>query len=217
MTLNKCRSLDEYNHEFIEDNDLRFRNGDQVVSYFIERIRRDTSQAEQPSAQAQLVHPRQNIASDGLRRRIISRSLGYLKPKSSNRTVFFGPSESAGNLVERKAEAEWEKSRTVTPSQLESQNDTSRAMAYRAFLAHWQPLLALMNGTPASTGDISGADEKDNSHVKNNITSPDPNDDQVKEQEPQECLLQQILTVPQLWLWAVDGRHNPLTYQTMQT
>jgi hypothetical protein len=43
--LNRCRTLDEYIHESIDELNVNFRNGDQVVSHFIERSRRATRSA----------------------------------------------------------------------------------------------------------------------------------------------------------------------------
>ena len=215
-TLNKCRTLDGYVHEFIDETDMNFRNGDQVVSRFVERIRCPTWRHKRPSGQ--LVPAVEEPAKGaGVRRRARRNSIGtryYGKPDTR---LFKASNSGTPNVFDylvAEAETPGKKSTSATPSQLESQNHAaSGPRLTQGFVSRiWQDLRNSWAGhvlpkpgqvAPTKEHLVDTRIQKESKDDE----SIDSDNDRVNELKlDDKRVLQQILTVPQIWLWAVEGQ-----------
>ena len=121
------------------------------------------------------------------------------------------------------AELAWEK--RATPSQLESQNDDgsqgsshgalSRTRQYarnifKSYIRSATGQFTLRKQDTASLG-VQTVDDDDDDETDDSAGS---DDDRTDEPEPaHKVVRQQILTVPQIWLWAVEGTLSPYDKQ----
>jgi hypothetical protein len=216
--VNRCRTLDEYIHESIDEPNANFRNGDQVVSHYIERIRRDTrTQAtqdhrdEEPlgtaSAEGRQTGREDNGAvdadKDGKGEEILFRGdfgapfRGAVKADTEGSEPHTGGAEKA-------------RKENITPSRLESQT-----VGHESVLRHIQHIIkgrserrqhAPRTEHPSHYADDDIDDQDDEDGQKSEAS------DDVEEIEPEpvvKSIRQQILTVPQLWLWVVGGKIRP--------
>ncbi|KAK4038130.1 hypothetical protein C8A01DRAFT_17749 [Parachaetomium inaequale] len=199
-TVNKCRTLDGYIHEFMEALDLNFRNGDQVVSRFIKRDRYDMSRYNSPSEQ--------RIPTPVTKEKTTAPETGVRKRKGRNSNGTLGPPGSGKN-----DDRTWEKS--VTPAQLESQHGERRELSWsRAqlsrILQHAENLLKgnVWSGVEQPLSRKEPAPNIDDGWQLGNlddVESVDSDGDKDHKAEPKgKFIPQQILTVPQIWLWAVE-------------
>lgn len=215
-TVSKC-TLDGYIHEFIDELDLNFRNGDQVVSRFIERMNHDKSRHKQPLGQQVSVAEERSAVAGGTRRRKRRNSSGTLGRRESNRNFEASASAivKAGTMPATVVTAEfaWEKRPTL--SQLESQNDGSQTSSPGALSTIWQYARKMLKRHTRletrqfaprrqDTGNVDVQTGEDQDAIDGSV---DSDDDQTDKPGPaQKGVRQQILTVPQIWLWAVEGK-----------
>jgi hypothetical protein len=225
-TPSKSRTLDGYMHEFIDERDLNFRNGDQVVSRFVERIRCDTWRSMRPSQQLTIAAKEPAEEGIGARRRKRRNSSGTIAPAASG--TIYDKTESrdfkthgsellktAEPAVEV-AEDTWE--RTATPSQLENQNPTPRRRSRRVLVSRiWQHFRNMLAGhvrselkqlPPLTVKGLKERIAEPQDQMKKNEDEPlDSDDDEETDPEPKDKRIrQQILTVPELWILAVGGK-----------
>ena len=223
--LNKCRTLDGYIHEFIDEADLNFRNGDQVVSRFVERIRCDTWKSKRFPGKPELVpETLKEQPRTRRRRRRISVSAGAgangddLHASRTLKASVPDVVRVAAHPAIAVAMGEAILDKKVTPSQLESQ-DRSRPASVRAGPASPTRMLEraktwLPSRVRTETSQLAPKREHsfnpDYAKWTEDAENPDSDGDQDNESEPVEkCVRQQILTVPQIWLWAVESTVSP--------
>ncbi|KAK3899739.1 hypothetical protein C8A05DRAFT_36634 [Staphylotrichum tortipilum] len=164
-TLNKCRTLDGYIHEFIDEVDLNFRNGDQVVSRYVERTGSDTWKSKRLPGIPEPVLERVKEEPRARRR----------KRRISVTTAANGDdNHGSRNLKPSVSDVVTGRARTEL-SQLASKREHSLVPDFP-------------KGKDEYAKVLDSDDDQDN--------DPDP---------VQKCVRQQILTVPQIWLWAVES------------
>jgi hypothetical protein len=222
--VNRCRTLDEYIHESIDEVNVNFRNGDQVVSHYIERIRDGTrpgstsSRSDGASGTAP-GHGGQAIGKDNAA--LEAGNDGKIKDAPVSETI--APNVEKSKSPTRRAERMWKEN--ATPSRLESQTPSGdhEGLIDGLLPQTWRQIqrikksrseerrLSPRTERPSHSDEAEIDDEEEDG--QKSVASDD-----IGETEPElavKCIRQQILAVPQLWLWAVGGkisRHTLVPY-----
>ncbi|KAH8895417.1 hypothetical protein GQ53DRAFT_50576 [Thozetella sp. PMI_491] len=193
--LHRARSLDETFYELLPANDINYLNGDQVLSRFIARFRREIENESDSEDEEEEGNPEVDETEDSL-----TEKDGKLDGK--NTQMRNGPNASTG-AVKHNEKA------YPTPSQLEKQDGTpgSRLASLRLLRSlgtvPTQLLRAARNG---KTG--KGNDASDASPLADSSGADSEAGSEGEEEESDLSPLrprQQIIVVPQLWVWKVEN------------
>ena len=186
----KSRTLDGYIHPFMDETNLQFRNGDQVVCRFIERDRRTYTEKLKKQVRAMKADKASNS----------SRTFSSYGSNSTIKQVVEDP-----NGVKTTVRfAAGEVNTPITPGQLESQTwPVTQRLSWSSWhlklRRSWSDLEEFFSKLRRRDGDSESEVDQ---------TGEETIEKEIRVLANGKTVRQQILTVPQLWLWRVEGKYK---------